>query len=204
MVDRGIKIFRITFLIGIIIMACQIILPIAFNSPPKLIADASELSMVNPTLEVHLTGAIKNPGIYHLPKGARIMDAIVKAGGTVKEASLNSLNLAEVLKDGERIYVPTKQEELTKNTNASPDIKPNQIKNPTIKKVNNNNISKININNAGIDELSNLPSIGPKIAKSIIEYRQKNGKFKQIEELKNIRGIGEKRFNRLKELITIQ
>lgn len=206
MVDRGIGFLRIIFVTGFIILCGQIIFPIVFNSEPKLVANASEILIVNPTLKVHLIGAIKNPGIYHLPKGARIMDAIVKAGGIGKDANLNSLNLAEMLIDGERIYIPTKQEEINKNMNTTikPDInKDLKNKNSNVNKTISPN-TKININKADADELATLPSIGPKLAKNIIEHRQKSGYFKQIEELKNIPGIGEKRFSRIKNLITVK
>lgn len=133
---------------------------------------------------VHVAGEVNKPGIVVLEEGDRIIDAIEEAGGATQNANLNSLNLAQSISDGEKIYVPNKDE--------------NNIE------TNNNNNNQINVNTATEQELSQLDGIGSSIAKKIIEYRKENKKFNDIEELKNIQGIGEAKFEGIKNKITIK
>lgn len=157
---------------------------------------------------VHITGAVNKEGIVELETGQRVADAIEKAGGAKENADIKNINLATVLEDGMKIHIPTIEEtqELKNNQNEENTIEQNtniQITEGTI----NTNIKtkqeKININTATEEELDTLPGIGPSTASKIIEYRTKNGKFKSIEEIKEVSGIGDAKYEKIKDLIGI-
>lgn len=137
-----------------------------------------EISQVN--IFVDIDGAVNKPGVYELMQGDRVIDAIEAAGGLAEDAYTKNLNKARVLVDGEKIYILT----LGELKNDSEDS------------------SLININTASINELTSLPGIGEVYAKRIIDYRNVKP-FGSIEEIKNIEGIGDKTFEKIKELITI-
>lgn len=130
------------------------------------------------TIKIHIDGFVKSPGILELTEGSRIADAIEKAGGLLEEADIRSVNLAYVLQDGEKIYIPSKQEaqnaeeQLSIVTSGNGDSASSS--------------NKVNINKATLAELQKISGIGESTAQKIIDYRNENGKFKNIEELKNI------------------
>lgn len=145
---------------------------------------------------IYITGEVNKEGVIELPEGSRIADAIEKAEGVTENANLKNINLAYALEDGQKIYIPNKNEEETIITeftegivNDSDDVKQNK---------------SININKADINELQTLNGIGESLAQSIIKYREENGNFKTIEELKNVPGIGENKFENIKDNIKIK
>lgn len=141
-------------------------------------------------ITVHITGAINNPGVIILEEGARIVDALEAAGGETEEADVNRLNLAYVLEDGEKLYIPSKNEEEQEYiTQGKDNMSEGQ--------------SKININSAQIEELITLPEVGEATANKIIEYRKENGKFQKIEDLKNVPGIGDSKYENIKTMIRV-
>ena len=140
---------------------------------------------------VHITGEVKYAGVVVLKEGDRIVDAIEAAGGETDNADLNKLNLAYIVSDGDKIYVPNKNEEIGNITTVNEEI-------------NSEEQSTININTASLKELMELPGIGEVTANKIIEYRTQNGKFSTIEELKNVPGIGSSKFENLKEKIRVK
>lgn len=142
------------------------------------------------TITVHITGEIKYPGVVVLKNGDRIVDAIEAAGGETENADLDRVNLAYVLNDGDKIYIPNKNEEEEKSNIITTENEIGQEKKVTI-----------NINTATLEELIKLPGIGEATANKIIEYRKQNGKFQNIEELKNVPGIGNSKYETLKEMI---
>lgn len=140
----------------------------------------------NEEITIHIIGEVKYPGIVILKSGQRIVDAIEAAGGETDEADLNKLNLAQILSDGDKIYVPNKTDEIE-------DYKDTTGKSSTV-----------NLNTATLEELTSLPGIGESTAQKIIDYRKENGKFKTIEDLKNVSGIGESKFDNIKDKITVR
>ncbi|RLD13968.1 MAG: ComEA family DNA-binding protein [Caldiserica bacterium] len=146
---------------------------------------------------VHVAGEVRNPGVYEMSLGDRVFHAIEKAGGATEDADLDSINLAEKLKDGEKIIVYNK-EMLNSNVDVSEKaISENQ------KMYFKSQSNLININTASREELETLPGIGEVLAQRIIDYRRTNGYFKSIEEIKEVSGIGEKKFEAIKDLITV-
>lgn len=140
---------------------------------------------------VYITGEVNSQGVIKLASGSRIADAIEKAGGLTDNANIKNINLAYELEDGEKIYIPNINEPEIVVSNDSDNS--NTEKNETI-----------NINKAGTEELQNLNGIGAGLSKSIVEYREENGKFKQVEDLMNVPGIGESKFNKIKEQIKVK
>ena len=135
---------------------------------------------------VHISGAVARSGVYKLKKNSRIIDALY-AAGTLKSADLDNLNLAEAISDGQKITIPYRK--------TSSQIAIDQ--NPA------NAFGKVNLNTADIKALDTLPGIGPSTAQKILDYRKSHGFFKTIEELMEVPGIGEAKFNKLKKLITL-
>lgn len=145
---------------------------------------------------VHIIGEVKNQGVVVLESGARIVDAIEAAGGETDEADLTKLNLAYILNDGEKIKVPKKGEEQQEYITSASGLETSEE--------NKTESQKININTANLEELTKLPGIGEATANKIISYRKETGKFKTIEDLKNVPGIGNSKFDNLKDMITIK
>ena len=144
---------------------------------------------------IQISGAIKNPQVAKLKKGSRVFELIEVAGGFTPDASnayVNKvLNLARILADGEKLYIPFSLEELEQDFTTkyiTIDSTANLI---------------VNINTATKQQLTTLPQIGDSTADKIIAYRTKNGAFKSIEDIKNVDGIGDKTFEELKDLISI-
>ena len=153
-------------------------------------------------IAVHIIGEVKKEGIIYLEEGSRVADAIEKAGGETKEADLSKINLAYILQDGEKIYVPNKNDEtaeyITKENGNNLISEGNNTSN-NLKGEND----KVNINTATLNELDSLPGIGPSTAQKIIDYREENGNFKTIEDLQNVKGIGDAKFEEIKEKIIV-
>lgn len=148
---------------------------------------------------IHITGAICNEGIYELEENSRIADAVKMAGGLKEDADLKQINLAYVLEDGMKINIPSKNE----STNEPSNNTESYITKENLNSFNNAKTSKVNINSATQTELETLPGIGPSTALKIINYRKEKGKFNKIEDIKNVNGIGESKFNKIKEFIKI-
>ena len=156
----------------------------------------------NENIIVHVSGAVNKEGIVELKNNSRIIDAIDKAGGLKDEADITNINLAYIIEDGMKIHIPSKEEKestiiVESNIDSGTVEQSNEIKS------NNNKKLKININTATKTDLETLPGIGESTALKIIEYRKKKGKFKLIEDIKQVNGIGENIFNKIKELITV-
>ncbi len=155
---------------------------------------------------VHISGAVQNECIVELEENSRIADAIEKAGGFKENAYTKDINLAYKLEDGMKIYIPTieeKENEKTDVTTESGIENINTKNNDTNINENKKANSKININTATKEELDTLPGIGPSTAEKIINYRKENGKFKSIEEIKDVSGIGDSKYENIKDMIEI-
>lgn len=168
------------------------------------VENSNETVEENNKIVVHITGEVNYPGVVVLKEGARVVDAIEAGGGETDEADLSSLNLAYMLSDGEKIYVPNKEETSQESQEREyiTSAKDNSEQSENGAKSTGTNF-KININTAKQEELTQITGIGESTAKKIIEYRTQNGKFKSIEDIKNIPGIGDSKFNAMKEEITV-
>ena len=151
--------------------------PISLQPPPTPIP-----------LQVHIEGAVENPGLYALPAQSRVQDAIDAAGGLLENADLEMINLAAFIIDGEKLHIPFSAKDDQSSTRKVTDSDNNPL---------------ININTASLSELETLPGIGPTTAQSIIAHRQQYGPFTQIEQIMNVPGIGPTTFEQIKGYITV-
>jgi len=142
---------------------------------------------------VDISGAVEKPGVYQLPSNSRLNDLLVACGGPTRWASYSfvdrQLNRARFLEDGEKIYIPYVGEEGEEKEKGGDVLARGE---------------KVNINTASAAELQSLPGIGPSFASRIISYRQDHQGFDNIEEIKNVAGIGEKTFLKIKDLIVVE
>ncbi|WP_100331637.1 helix-hairpin-helix domain-containing protein [Bacillus xiapuensis] len=148
---------------------------------------------------VDMKGAVPKPGIYTLKQGARIHDAIAKAGGLQKDADRTAVNLAQKLQDEMIVYIPKIGE---KPPAQSPSVS-SAIPGASSPADGSKPETKININAASAEELQTMPGIGEAKAQAIIDYRETEGAFAKPEDLKNVTGIGEKTFEKLEPLISV-
>jgi len=156
---------------------------------------------------VYIDGYINNPGVYEIKENDRIKTLIDKAGGFKEGYSIKNINLAAKLSDGDKIYIPSVSEEKVSENNNNININ-SSGKGQNVKNDRNNvsvmkNNSKININTANISELKQITGIGESTANKIIDYRENVGKFKKIEDIKEVKGIGDAKYESLKNKITI-
>lgn len=151
---------------------------------------------------VHVIGEVNNPGVVTLPEGSRIIDAINMAGGKTEEADLSKINLAYIVEDGTQIYIPRINENLNQVNLISDGAGIGVIINDSNMEENKVEV-KVNINTANKEKLETLPGIGETTAQKIIDYRETNGKFKTIEDIKNVSGIGDAKYESLKDKITV-
>ena len=155
---------------------------------PKDIEETTEV-VEQDFITVDVKGAVKSPGIYNLPLGSRVHDAVQKAGGMTENADGKTLNLAQKVSDESLVYVPSKEEtdiqEASPNTTSSKESK------------------KVNINKASLEELKQVKGLGGKRAQDIIDYRESKGTFKSVDDLKKVSGIGAKTIEKLKDYVTV-
>ena len=161
------------------------------SSEKEVKKEEKEEPLEQDLITVDVKGAVKSPGIYDLPVGSRVHDAVQKAGGLTEEADSKSLNLAQKISDEALVYVPTKGEEAasqqaTSGTTAS-----------------TSKDKKVNLNKASLEELKQVKGLGGKRAQDIIDHREANGKFKSVDELKKVSGIGAKTIEKLKDYVTV-
>ena len=148
---------------------------------------------------VDIGGAVKNPMLAQLPAGSRIEDAIQQAGGLEANADISQINRAELLTDGQKVYIPKKGEVVggdgmtsagAAGTGGFGDASASAT-------------GKININTADITQLQSITGVGPVTAQKIIDYRTQSGRFSRIEDIKNVSGIGDKTYENMKDQITV-
>ena len=178
----------------LILAAVAVILGMSFYSlwQKNTVTETTSLkppSAVSPqktteTPVIYISGAVNKPGVYKLPPQTRVLDAINAAGGLAPGADAAKVNLAQPVKDGLQIHVPLSGEKTQTSSNAKLS-------------------GIININTADKTALEKLPGVGPSIAEKIIEYRSSAGSFKDVSDIKKVPGIGDTRFNQIKDKITI-
>ena len=150
-------------------------------------ANENNSDETNKKIFVHITGEVLRSGVYEMKIGSRVIDVVNEAGGFTANANQEAVNLAEKVKDGIKIYIPNKDEKINSNSNASD---------------NSNNSSVIDINSATKEQLMSLPAVGEKTADSILKYREEN-EFKNFTDLLKVSGIGKKKLEGFKGLISI-
>lgn len=192
---------------AILVMVMIILTGCSFSIPVREKADIESTEIIRAEEEsssteqmeeaeiyVHVCGCVRKPGVYRLHSGARTQEAVDAAGGFSEKANQTAWNLAEVLQDGMQIYIPSK-DEAKEALNEEQSL--GKVSSASQKE------NTVNINTASQEELMTLPGIGESRAAAIIACREEKGSFTSIEEIKNVAGIGNGIFNRLKDLITV-
>ena len=156
---------------------------------------SQESSQSGQYVVVHVSGAVLTPGVYSLPAGTRVNDAVQAAGGFSQDASTSSVNLARQVQDGEQIIISAQEQvELSQSSAGGTSTSTDGTAGGT---------SKININTADITKLQELQGIGPSTAQAIIDYRTQNGNFKTIEDIKEVSGIGDGKYSKIEASICV-
>jgi len=180
-----------TFLAGIMIGLLSTGLMLLLLSEPRGLPIELHPPPARGPIQVHVAGAVAQPGVYELPNGSHAQQAIEAAGGPLEGAVLDMVNLAAPLEDGQQIYVPTEN-------NSSPMISASAPTSPQATG------EPININTATDAELESLPSIGPSLAQKIVEWRETHGPFLKPEDIIQVSGIGQSKFEQIRDLITVR
>jgi competence protein ComEA len=171
---------------------------VAMRAKPK----AKRISLASPhasarpgkAIFVHVGGAVRHPGLYDLADGARVNDAVEAAGGATSKADLDGLNLAAKVKDGDKVLVPSKSSAASASQPTGPGP-PGATS--------SDGSTLVNLNAATIADLETLPGIGPSLAQRIVDYRTEHGGFRRIEDLMEVPGIGPKKYEDLKDHVTV-
>jgi len=163
-----------------------------------IINDINVYEISTEKIVVHIEGEVVSPGVYELEENTRIFDVIEAAGGLLKTADRRKINLAKKIVDEEYIYIPNE------NKDNDEGIGFQNVSNLSTMTSNNESVSLININKANITELKVLSGVGDVLANRIIEYRSEKGDFKSVEDLKNVSGIGDKKFSEIKDKVTVK
>ncbi|MCS7252607.1 MAG: helix-hairpin-helix domain-containing protein [Armatimonadota bacterium] len=198
-------------IVTIIFATAVLIVHVRKGSSPEIVISgvgsaSSGIESVSKPLKikVHVKGAVRKPGVYEFAAGERVEDAIRKAGGGLPTADIEAINLAAFLKDGDEVFVPDRRARalevfseamsLTQRSSSSSRHKAKTQKMP---------VGRVAINTATVEQLESLPGVGPALAQRIVEYRRRNGPFKSVEELLNVKGIGEKKLEALRPYVKL-
>ena len=154
------------------------------RAQPLVRIDAAQAAPARTRLVVHVVGAVRRPGLFRLVEGARVADAVARAGGPTRKAELAAVNLAAPLADGQQVLVPVRGA-----AGASVGAGPGTG-------------AKVSLGAATVDQLDELPGIGPVTAQKIVDWRGAHGPFRSVEELDDVPGIGPARIEQLRELVT--
>lgn len=195
-------------LVGLTIVGGAALIFVRKSDPPpppieriRAASSAKEASGAKPTpapaktLLVHVAGMVAAPGVYELPEGSRVKDAISAAGGPKDGGDIQALNLAAPLTDGQKISVGKPGETMAA---AEPPVA-----GASVGTAGSGSGGKINLNTATSAELDSLPSIGPVLAERILSFRQQKGRFTSVSQLKDIEGIGPKKYEGIKDLVIV-
>lgn len=211
MICGGLYLFKMNKLDEAIVIKSEDIIVTPENMEDELVTNNEVITEINNNevitetnnnepmeYKVYICGAVNNSKVVTIKEGARLIDVLELAGGATEEADLNNINLSAFVEEAQKIYIPKIGEKVDKNEFTAQNS--NSIDEDNTNSAN----ALININKADKIQLQALPNIGESIAQYIIDYRTQNGDFKNIDEIKNVNRIGEKTFNKIKDLITIK
>ncbi len=196
-------------------LACLVVIAVSLSAvaikrwtePPLLLqSPANPTPSTPPKLKVHVKGAVRKPGVYALPFGSRVEDAVRLAQAT-PDADLDAINLAEFLEDGQELLIPRKGRSTAAKLATSPlPLGAPSPTNPSPRPSSRTSKAPakiVHLNTATETELMQLPGIGPVLAKRIVEYRRQIGGFKSVEQLLEVKGIGPKKLERLRPYVRL-
>lgn len=186
MLSRGRVLVGAALLLVVLALAGRFLAAGGAAEPAQPLAEARVVrAEPRPALVVHVVGAVRQPGLYRLKEGARVADAVSRAGGARPKADLSLVNLAAPVADGQQVVVPVRAAQgSAAPVGTAPAAGP------------------VSLSSATVEQLDALPGVGPVTAQKIVEYRERHGAFSSIEELDAISGIGPARLEQLRELVT--
>jgi len=168
------------------------------GSAPEVTGSAPPTAGEDPVIFVHVLGAVAQPGLFEVAEGARVVDAVAAAGGLLPTADQTGVNLARLVSDGEQLYIPALGEVVPGEAGATPGGS-----GAGTGGAGSGTAATVNLNTATAADLDTLPRIGPAMAQRILDYREAEGRFDSVEDLRNVTGIGEKTFAALKDLVSV-
>jgi competence protein ComEA len=182
---------------GVLVVAALLLRPAGANLSPEASlpratgssASASASPASAAVVVVQAAGAVMQPGLYRLPPGSRVDDLVQAAGGLASDADPDRVNLAALLSDGEKVYIPRVGEALPADASAGG--------------ASSAAASPIDLNTASIAQLDTLPGVGPATAQAIIDYRSQHGRFRSVDELLKVRGIGQAKLDQIRALVRV-
>jgi competence protein ComEA len=183
----------------------EVYVPTPAAGSPRPASSPSHTRGTPSTLYVYVSGAVRNPGVYALQSGDRLLDALTAAGGPAEDADLSRVNLARRVQDGEHHPIPKLGEATSSGSVLGPDSMPTDGVTPSdasVAAVTAQGL--INLNTASVELLLTLASIGPVRAKAIIDYRERNGPFRSVAEITDIPGIGPITYENIRHLLTVE
>jgi competence protein ComEA len=192
--------------------ARQPVADVIVREPDQSGAPSAERNPYAGKVVFQVAGCVKAPGVYELPAGERVMKAVSAAGGPKENADLQAINLAAKIEDGSRIYVPSRDETQSGRVPSCRVYSPPTAKaGETVRagsrsasdKLRNPGEGTVHINSADENELQRLPGVGPATAGKILEYRGQIGKFSRPEQLMDVKGIGPKKFEKMRPFVTL-
>jgi competence protein ComEA len=174
--------------VGVLVVAGKLLVPAGAakdGAAPARVPTALRAGTA-PPLVVHVVGAVRTPGLYELRRGARVADAVSKAGGATAKADLALINLAAPLSDGQQVVVPARAPPVASAGVGTTDTAAT---------------GPLHLNSASVEQLDALPGVGPVTAQKIVDYRQAHGAFGSVDDLDAIPGIGPARLEQLRDLV---
>lgn len=173
--------------------------PVEFSLPS---ITTSVVAMTGGDIHVHVVGAVKKPGVYTLPSSSRVVDAVAVAGGSLANADLEGINMAQTLMDSEQVLIPVRRVSKPRVT-VAPRLRPRPRTTSTSVPTGAQTSRTININTATATQLETLTGVGPATAKAIISYRTTKGSFTKVEDLLNVPGIGPSKLAAMRDEISL-
>jgi competence protein ComEA len=173
-------------LLGVLVLADRLLLGAGAAQPAQVLPPPAAMTTVETRLVVDVVGGVRRPGLYRLAQGARVADALARAGGLTPKADRTLVNLAAPLADGEQVIVPLRVAGAAGSPGGSGSAAP---------------AGPVHLNVATLEQLDALPGVGPVTAQKILDYRDKHGAFGSVDELDAISGIGPARLDQLRDLV---
>lgn len=198
--------FGILFLLMVLVMSLKVLFPPQIyvlgetsSKEEAEVIEGNKASIKSQKIVIYVSGGVSVSGVVELEKGDRLINAVEKLGGLTQDADLNRVNLAQKVEDGNHYIIPRINESI--EVESSSDKLQNQVMTQNFESESD---GKIDINKATVEDVDKISGIGPVLAKRIIEKRDELGGFKTIEELKEVEGIGEKKFSNIKNEVIIK
>lgn len=185
-ISRRSALLAAAVLLAVLVLADRLLLGAGAAQPAQVLPPPAAMTTVDARLVVDVVGAVRRPGLYRLAQGARVADALARAGGLTPKADRTLVNLAAPLADGEQVIVPMRVTGAAGPSGGSGSAAP---------------AGPVHLNVATLEQLDTLPGVGPVTAQKILDYRDKHGAFGSVDELDAIPGIGPARLDQLRDLV---